>query len=72
MSIKTINVLGTSHDLKDSRLPDVTSSNEGEVLMVVNGAWSVEELSFCTYYTGTSNPSSSLGNNGDLYLQIDE
>lgn len=27
-------------------------------------------LSFATYYTGTATPASSLGTNGDLYLQI--
>ena len=26
-------------------------------------------LSFVTYYTGSSAPSSSLGNDGDIYLQ---
>lgn len=26
-------------------------------------------VSFVTYYTGSSVPSSSLGNNGDIYLQ---
>lgn len=26
-------------------------------------------VSFVTYYTGTSAPSSSLGNDGDIYLQ---
>ena len=27
-------------------------------------------LSFITYYTGTSDPSSSLGSNGDIYLKV--
>lgn len=31
----------------------------------VNGA-----VSFATYYTGTSDPSSSLGVNGDIYLKV--
>lgn len=26
-------------------------------------------VTFVTYYTGTSNPSASLGNNGDIYLK---
>lgn len=30
----------------------------------INGA-----VSFVTYYTGSSAPSASLGNNGDIYLQ---
>ena len=29
----------------------------------------VGNVSFITYYTGSSAPSSSLGNNGDIYLQ---
>lgn len=27
-------------------------------------------LTFVTYYTGTSDPSSSLGSNGDIYLKV--
>lgn len=27
------------------------------------------QVSFATYYTGSSNPSSSLGVNGDIYLK---
>lgn len=27
-------------------------------------------LTFITYYTGTSDPSSSLGSNGDIYLKV--
>ena len=33
------------------------------------GAPITGSLSFSTYYTGTSNPSSSLGSNGDVYLK---
>ncbi|MBR2681463.1 MAG: hypothetical protein IKE23_12080 [Exiguobacterium sp.] len=27
------------------------------------------EVDFVTYYTGSTNPSSSLGSNGDIYLK---
>ena len=27
-------------------------------------------LSFVTYYTGSTDPSSSLGSNGDIYLKV--
>lgn len=27
-------------------------------------------VSFITYYTGTSDPSASLGNDGDIYLKV--
>lgn len=53
-------------------LPSVSSSDNGKVLMVVSGVWAAATLNTQTYYTGQSTPSSSLGNNGDLYLQIDE
>ena len=33
------------------------------------GAPITGSLSFVTYYTGTSNPSSSQGSNGDIYLK---
>lgn len=39
------------------------SSNASRITQVVG------TLSFVTYYTGSSAPSSSLGNNGDIYLQ---
>lgn len=32
---------------------------------VINGA-----VAFVTYYTGTADPSASLGNNGDIYLKV--
>ena len=34
-----------------------------------SGALVTGSLSFVTYYTGSSAPSSSLGQNGDIYLQ---
>ena len=48
-------------------LPTVTSADNGKILMVVNGQWAL--VSPTTIYTGTGNPDSSLGNNGDIYLQ---
>lgn len=36
----------------------------------VKGALVKGELIIQKYYTGTSTPTSSLGNNGDLYLQV--
>lgn len=35
----------------------------------VNGVLVAGEQVIQTYYTGTSNPSSSLGSNGDIYLK---
>ena len=48
-------------------LPTVTSSDNGKILMVVNGAWAL--VSPSTIYTGTGTPTSAQGNDGDIYLQ---
>lgn len=36
----------------------------------VSGSLVTGTLTFITYYTGTSTPSSSLGSNGDIYLKV--
>ena len=48
-------------------LPAVTSSDNGKVLMVVNGQWSASTP--LTVYSGNNAPDNLLGNNGDIYLQ---
>lgn len=48
-------------------LPSVTSADNGKVLMVVDGAWTLVTLS--SIYTGTNTPSSDQGNNGDIFVQ---
>ena len=50
-----------------STLPSVTAADNGKVLMVVDGAWAV--VMPTTVYTGTDTPLSSIGNDGDIYLQ---
>ena len=35
-----------------------------------SGAAITGNVAFVTYYTGSSAPSSSLGNNGDIYLRV--
>lgn len=50
-------------------LPTVTASDNGKILRVVNGAWALVDP--VTVYTGASTPSSSLGEDGDIYLQTD-
>ena len=50
-----------------SGLPAVTASDNGKILQVVNGAWAL--VSPTTVYTGTDVPLSSVGNDGDIYLQ---
>ena len=41
----------------------------GKVFVKSDGSQDTGTLSFATYYTGTSNPSASLGSNGDIYLK---
>ena len=48
-------------------LPTVSSSDNGKVLMVVNGVWSA--VTPTVIYTGTGQPSGQLGNDGDIYIQ---
>ena len=59
-SAKTINI-------PVNELPTVTSSDNGKVLMVVNGAWAVVDP--IRIYGGSEEPSNQNGNNGDIYLQ---
>lgn len=68
--IKTINnntLVGTGN-VTINELPTVSSTDNGKVLQVVNGAWSL--VSPVTMYSGTGAPDNSQGNNGDLYMQI--
>ena len=50
-----------------SGLPAVTASDNGKILQVVNGAWAL--VTPTTVYTGTDVPLSSVGSDGDIYLQ---
>lgn len=51
-----------------NELPTVTSSDNGKVLMVANGAWSV--VTPVSIYSGSSAPDNTQGVNGDIYLQV--
>lgn len=51
-----------------SELPAVTSSDNGKVLKVVNGAWSTETPVYI--YIGSNTPDSSIGSDGDIYINI--
>ena len=70
-NIKTINnesILG-SGNLSVSGLPSVSSSDNGKVLEVSNGAWTVVKP--VTIYSGSSAPSSGTGSDGDIYIQTE-
>lgn len=49
------------------QLPAVTSTQNGQVLQVVNGQWTL--VTPVSIYSGSSTPNNSQGTNGDLYLQ---
>lgn len=51
-----------------SGLPAVTSADNGKILQVVGGEWTLV-VPVCIY-SGSSNPDNNQGTNGDLYLQI--
>ena len=68
-SLKTINnntITGTGN-ISIQGLPTVTSSDNGKVLMVVNGEWQL--VSPVTLYSGSGAPNNAQGNNGDIYVQ---
>ena len=70
-SIKTVNnesLVGTGN-IVISGLPQVSASDNGKILMVVNGQWQL--VSPSVLYTGQGVPNNAQGNNGDLYLQTD-
>ena len=48
-------------------LPSVTSSDNGKILIVSGGTWTMTTP--VNIYSGSGVPNNSLGNNGDIYLQ---
>ena len=70
-SIKTINneSLVGSGNIVISGLPQVSASDNGKILMVVNGQWQLVSPSIL--YSGSGVPNNAQGNNGDLYMQTD-
>ena len=68
-SIKTINsqTMTGSGNVTIREIPACTSSDNGKVLQVVNGSWTL--VTPVSIYSGSSNPDNSQGTNGDLYLQ---
>lgn len=70
-SIKTVNneSLVGSGNVVISGLPQVSASDNGKILMVVNGQWQL--VSPSVLYTGQGIPNNAQGNNGDIYMQTD-
>jgi hypothetical protein len=70
-SIKTVNnesLIGTGN-IVVSGLPQVSSADNGKILVVVNGQWQL--VSPSVLYSGQGLPNNAQGNNGDLYMQTD-
>ena len=49
-----------------SGLPSVTTADNGKILQVVNGVWTL--VTPVTIYTGSGTPSSETGINGDIQV----
>ena len=70
-SIKTVNnesLVGTGN-IVVSGLPQVSASDNGKILMVVNGQWQL--VSPSVLYSGSGIPNNANGNNGDLFIQTE-
>lgn len=70
-SLKTVNnesLVGTGN-IVVSGLPQVSASDNGKILMVVNGQWQL--VSPSVLYSGNGVPNNANGNNGDLYMQTE-
>lgn len=58
----------TVMDITDTTAVSTDVAN-GKYFYLANGQKVMGNLSFVTYYTGSSTPASSLGSNGDIYLK---
>ena len=66
-SVTTINSKTGSWDNLEG-LPAVSSADNSKILMVVNGSWNLVLPS--VIYSGTNTPANTVGNDGDVYLQV--
>ena len=46
---------------------NVSASDNGKILMIENGEWTLVMPN--RIYSGTDTPDNSIGNNGDIYIQ---
>ena len=68
-SAPVTSVNGQTGAISLNTLPTVTAADNGKILMVVNGAWTL--VSPSTLYGGSGVPNNENGNNGDIYTQTD-
>lgn len=55
----------------DERFPKVSTFDDSKFLRVRDGKWVAEAVPFSVVYTGEVEPVDDLGNDGDLYMQVD-
>lgn len=55
----------------DERFPKVSTFDDNKFLRVRDGKWVAEAVPFSVVYTGEVEPVDDLGNDGDLYMQVD-
>ena len=55
----------------DERFPKVSTFDDSKFLRVRDGKWVAETVPFLVVYTGEVEPVDDLGNDGDLYMQVD-
>jgi hypothetical protein len=55
--------------LEAKSLPVVDEASNNKILQVVNGVWTV--VSPTVIYVGSDEPTNEIGEDGDLYTQID-
>lgn len=55
--------------LEAKSLPVVDEASNNKILQVINGVWTV--VSPTVIYVGSEEPTNEIGEDGDLYAQID-
>lgn len=53
----------------DFHIPPITNDDEGKIIQVVGGDLSFVTMNIKTIYSGSTEPSSDVGDDGDVYLQ---
>lgn len=68
-SAPVTSVNGRTGVVSVSELPSVSSSDNGNILIVSSGSWTTTHP--VTIYSGSSAPASNTGSNGDIYIQTE-
>lgn len=63
----TTNFLQTTAITEHVINENVSASDNGKILMIENGEWTLVMPN--RIYSGTDAPNNSIGNNGDIYIQ---